>query len=126
MIPLNKQLQINYNLEERKVGKYLDGKDLYCKTILAQAPKVETDGTYSGNAEISIANLNPDKCFILEAYAITDSNSNIYPIPYINNSGRIIKCFYNTGLKSVSITTNGTAYSLCSCIIKLLYTKKDS
>lgn len=126
MIPLSKKLRINYDLEEHKVGKYIDGKDLYSKTIQAQAPEVIEDGTYPGNAEISIANLNPDKCFITEAYAITDSNSNIYPIPYTNNLGRIIKCFFDAAIKSISITTNGIAYSRCNCIIKLLYTKKDS
>ena len=125
MIPLSKKLRINYDLEEHKVGKYIDGKDLYSKTVQAQAPEVIEDGTYPGNAEISIANLNVDKCFIVEAYVFTDNN-NIYPIPYTNNTGRIIKCFFDAAIKSISITTNGIAYSRCNCIIKLLYTKKDS
>ena len=54
MIPLNKQ-QINYYLQEHKIGKYIDGKDLYSKTIQAQAPEVIEDGTYPGNAEISLS-----------------------------------------------------------------------
>lgn len=124
MIPLYKQLENNYyNFEEQKIGKY-NGKNLYSKTIKVSAPTVVTDGTYPGTAENSISDLNPEDCFVVEAYAITESNGNIYPLPYTNNSDRIIKCFYNKGLRTISVATNSIAYSECTVLVKIYYTKR--
>lgn len=110
-----------YSTEEQVVGKWIDGKTLYKKTIIATSPTVETDGT-AANVYIDISSLNAKFIGVLNAYSILDTGD-IIGLPYTNNSGRVFRTYANTITQKLLIGTNSTSFSRRTCYITLIYTK---
>ena len=101
------------------IGRWLNGKDLYRKGIITNAPAVSTEGTYvSNNTEIAD---NIDNALIEFGYVV-GPNGQSQPLPYTNNSGRIIKVFVDAD-KTLYLTSNGTTYNNASVLVSVLYTK---
>lgn len=119
----------NYSTNEQRVGTWIDGKPLYRKVFqITTIPQVTTDGTVASSDGGLIDN-NTTFAFIENAFAISDSNtipSTIQTLPYINNSGRQLKCQVSASSRKlhVYLISNGTVYNnYYKVIVSVLYTK---
>ena len=92
-----------YSTEEQAIGTWIDGKTLYRKVITADIPSATTSGTYVRNS-FSIGS-DIDKLFIKSAYRVY--NDIIYPLPYIADSGNVIKVYEDSSNpKNIVIASN--------------------
>ena len=105
---------VNYSTSEQNTGlKWIDGKDIYVKTV--------EFGTLPNNTTETVsANITPDKVIKMEAFGV-DSNSTL-PIPRIATGSNGIDIYYTYSTNSIVITTfkdmsTHTAY------VTLFYTK---
>lgn len=109
----------DYTYGGKVIGRWLNGKDLYRKVIITNAPAVATDGTYVSNNTHIADNIDNG---LIEFGYVVGSNGQRQPLPYTNNSGRMIKAFVDTD-KTLYLTSNGTTYNNASVLVSVLYTK---
>ena len=107
-----------YSTTETAIGTY-NGATLYRKVISATTPTVSSNGNYANTQTTIGSNIN--YCWIESAYLV-DSTGQHQPLPYINNSGYLIKCFVDSG-KKLYLASNGTNYNGSNVIAICLYTK---
>ena len=127
MIPLYRQVKEveNYELnKEIKIGKWINGEDLYSITVQGTSPKVTTDSTFGDTTYIDLTSLNVKEGMLKNAWII-DHVGNIIGMPYLSNSGYMIKSFFNADLKSIEINCNIKNYSEKTVIAELIYTKNN-
>ena len=109
----------NYSTEEHVIGKWIDGKRLYSKTFVTTAPSNTNNGTYVNNDFAhNISNVSMLK--IREAMVRKDGRN--FPMPFINNSGYLIKA-YPTSSTQLRVSTNSIDYGDCTVWITVDYTK---
>ena len=108
MIPKRRQIEkkLDYSMEEQVVGKWLDGKNLYRKTITINALKYGEEMILS---QIS----NADSIFVKNSYVINSTSGYTTSVgtyyPTTNRESRIwadakagyIKCFLGTGWQNI-------------------------
>ena len=104
--------------KERKIGKWINGEDLYQFVFKDTIPEVETDGVLKEKI-IDIKNLNIKDAFVEKA--IVSYNDYRFILPFINNAGKIIKIFYRTN--QIVLSSNSNVYNNSPIIIVLNYTK---
>ena len=104
--------------KERKIGKWINGEDLYQITIKNTAPDAQTDGIVKEKI-IDISNLNIKEAFIEKAILLYDGYR--LQLPFINNSGHVIKGYYRTN--QIVLGSSSTIYNSSPIIIVLNYTK---
>ena len=104
--------------KERKIGKWINGEDLYQFVFKDTIPEVETDGVIK-EKKIDIKNLNIKDAFVEKA--IVSYNDYRFILPFINNAGKIIKIFYRTN--QIVLSSNSNVYNNSPIIIVLNYTK---
>ena len=108
--------------QEKKIGKWITGEDLYSMTVQGTSPKVTTDGTYGTTTYIDLSNRNIKQGMLRNSWII-DTGNNVIGLPYLTNSGNVIKSFFNTNLKKVEINCNVKNYSEVPIIAEVIYTK---
>lgn len=108
MIPKRRQIEkkLDYSMEEQVVGKWLDEKNLYRKTITINALKYGEEMILS---QIS----NADSIFVKNSYVINSTSGYTTSVgtyyPTTNRESRIwadakagyIKCFLGTGWQNI-------------------------
>ena len=104
--------------KKRKIGKWINGEDLYQFVFKDTIPEVETDGVIIEKI-IDIKNLNIKDAFVEKA--IVSYNGYRFILPFINNAGKIIKIFYRTN--AIVLSSNSNNYNNSPIIIVLNYTK---
>lgn len=104
--------------KERKIGKWINGEDLYQFVFKDTIPEVEKDGVII-EKNIDIKNLNIKDAFVEKA--IVSYNEYRFILPLINNAGKIIKIFYITN--QIVLSSNSNLYNNSPIIIVLNYTK---
>lgn len=104
--------------KKRKIGKWINGEDLYQFVFKDTIPEVETDGVII-EKNIDIKNLNIKDAFVEKA--IVFYNGYRFILPFINNTGKIIKIFYRTN--EIVLSSNSNVYNNSPIIIVLNYTK---
>ena len=104
--------------KERKIGKWINGEDLYQFVFKDTIPEVEKDGVII-EKNIDIKNLNIKDAFVEKA--IVFYNEYRFILPFINNAGKIIKIFYITN--QIVLSSNSNVYNNSPIIIVLNYTK---
>lgn len=107
-----------YSTDEVVVGEYI-GKPLYRKVLTGKMGTCTTDGTYGTANNISVSS-NIET--IVNLSATMKIGNQVYPLMYMNNSGRVAKCLFDGG-NGVQLTTNGTSFSQQNCTIIVEYTK---
>jgi len=107
----------NYSTTEHKIGKWIDGSDLYEKTVSCGALPNSTGKTVPH----SIANLK--NIVEIRGYAIrTVGNTLTYPLPFVN-SGNTSRVELTVSSTNISITTNVDFSYLDDTYVTLRYTK---
>lgn len=103
-----------YSTEEKVVGKWIDGKDIYEKVI-------ET-GYLPNNSSINISveNLNIDNVIELRGMCYTDDKKNIRPITLGTSDSNAIRIDVTNNIIRIFTWSNWSAYN-SFCILK--YTK---
>lgn len=109
----------NYSTEEKQIGTWINGKPLYRKVINTTSPICNTNGTYVIST-IDVAD-NIDFA-VIELAFILDNANQVQTIPYINNSGNMIKAFINAN-KKIHLTHNVKDYSERQVTVVVEYTK---
>ena len=108
MIPKRRKIEkkLDYSMEEQVVGKWLDGKNLYRKTITINALKY-------GEEKILSQISNADSIFVKNSYVINSTSGYTTSVgtyyPTTNRESRIwadakagyIKCFLGTGWQNI-------------------------
>ena len=109
----------NYELnKERKIGKWINGEDLYQFVFKDTAPEVQTDGTMKEKF-IDISSLSIKDAFIEKSIVFYKDNR--FVLPFINNAGRIMKNYYRGN--QIVLACNDVTYNDSPIIIVLNYTK---
>ena len=108
--------------QEKKIGKWITGEDLYSMTVQGTSPKVTTDGTYGTTTYIDLSNRNIKQGMLRNSWII-DTGNNVIGLPYLTNSGNVIKSFFNINFKKVEINCNVKNYSEVPIIAEVIYTK---
>ena len=104
--------------KERKIGKWINGEDLYQLIFKDTTPEVQTDGTIKEKI-IDISNLNIKDAFIEQSIVFYKDNR--FLLPFINNAGKIIKIYYRGN--QIVLACNDVIYNNSEILIVLNYTK---
>ena len=108
---------IVYSEIERRIGEWLDGSDLYEKTInFGALPNAALKSVAHGITNLGI-------CFAVGAFAKSSSNL-ILPIPYATYTGQDQIQFY-VDSTNINIRTSGNMSSYSTCYVTLRYTKSS-
>lgn len=104
----------DYSTEEKIVGKWIDGKNIYEKVI--------NTGYLSNNSSINvnIENLNIDSVIELRGMCYTDDKKNIRPITLGTNDANAIRIDITNNLIRIFTWSNWSSYN-SFCILQ--YTK---
>ena len=108
-----------YSTSETKIGTWIDGKPLYRKVFIGTINETTT-GTFQDTL-IDMNINNVDKKFIDKAFYIDQYNDSIL-IPYITNSGYIIKAML-LNKNVLRIMTNSSAFNGLTFYVVVNYTK---
>ena len=127
MIETKVQEQYTYSLEEKKVGKWVDGKDLYRKTFVYDTPT-------SGNTIASVGNIGEyDTAFVdYSSSFYINTNKNYASTPSvmgINSSGRNVDTATYTSYTAILPDGNvavyyGSTTASSKTVVTVNYTKK--
>lgn len=104
--------------KERKIGKWINGEDLYQFVFKDTVPEVQTDGTIKEKI-IDISSLSIKDAFIEKSIVFYKDNR--FVLPFINNAGRIMKNYYRRN--QIILACNDVIYNDSPIIIVLNYTK---
>lgn len=104
--------------KERKIGKWINGEDLYQFVFKDTTPEVQTDGTLKEKI-IDISSLSIKDAFIEKSIVFYKDNR--FLLPFINNAGKIIKIYYRGN--QIVLACNDVIYSNSAILIVLNYTK---
>lgn len=121
---------MDYSTDEKVVGKWIDGKPLYERTIVTTLPTVATDYVVA-HKDINVASYNVDTAISLSGMF---DNGNVYinigvgigSITFDANvhvSGTSI--WYNKSDANINIEHNRTGWSARECFITFQYTKSE-
>ena len=105
-----------YSTEEQVVGKWIDGKPIYQKTIYV--------GKLGNNTEISGAHniSNLDKIVHVTGVMISGSTGFGYPLPYASGN-TAYSVYINTTATNVSVGTANNGWTNLDAYVTLQYTK---
>ncbi len=128
MIETKVQEQYTYSLEEKKVGKWVDGKDLYRKTFVYDTPT-------SGNTIASVGNIGEyDTAFVDYSSSFyintkTTYNNSTPSVLGINSSGRNVDTATYTSYTVIEPDGNvavyyGSTTASSKTVVTVNYTKK--
>ena len=128
MIETKVQEQYTYSLEEKKVGKWVDGKDLYRKTFVYDTPT-------SGNTIASVGNIGEyDTDFVDYSSSFyintkTTYNNSTPSVLGINSSGRNVDTATYTSYTVIEPDGNvavyyGSTTASSKTVVTVNYTKK--
>lgn len=108
-----------YSEQEKLVGKWLDGKPIYQKTIIAQ-PEINVQDNV-----IDISALNVDKMIKMEGSMFTDGRTSYVSIPAYYSSGENDSVWYNIDGKKITLRLGSQYYNYSTNVayITLQYTK---
>lgn len=108
-----------YSEQEKLVGKWLDGKPIYQKTIIVQPEINVTD------AIIDISALNVDKIIKIEGSMLTDGGNSYISIPAYYSNAAYNSVYYNVSAKQVHLRLGPQYYNYSTNVayITLQYTK---
>lgn len=109
--------------EEIKIGKWIDGKELYQKVFKINAPQVTQDGSMVEKTLVLDENISEG--FIKNAWLRTQVNS-LVPLNYTATNGNTISVFVRTRTPSLVVQSEIQEYSNREIIVVLLYTKKNN
>lgn len=127
MIPLYKEIKKKEDYElnkEIKIGKWINGEDLYQVTVKGNAPETETNGVFGTPTAIDLQSYNVKEAFIKNAW-LKDANNSFIPLFYSTNNGSSIKCSFVTNDKAININNSYSGYSNREVIITVMYTKNN-
>lgn len=105
-----------YTYTEKKVGKWVNGKDLYSKVVTGNT------GSTTGNYEVDIeaSNIDDTAFFIAHIY---DTNNSKHSIGFYNGT-TYIRAYFNPRRVGISIGGNIGNFGNCKYEIIIFYTKK--
>lgn len=92
-----------YDLTNKEIGIWVDGKKLYRKLIPITLPNAIQTTFATGLSNVSVKNI----------YGCVNIGNTAVPINYYNSvyAGSAIHCYYSDGLLYVGCSFNGTGYS---------------
>lgn len=111
----NIKTTIDYSTDEVEIGKWIDGKTLYRKTLTTADM---TDGDFD------VTSLNIDTFVGFDSASYLSSNRNITPINYYRSGSDICVCRYQPANKLITCYI-GTGMSIYSMFVTILYTKTE-
>ena len=114
---INQNMINEYSTKEKVVGKWIDGKPLYRKTIFVSSlPNNADPAEYSHNIKnMNMGWFDPTGCFVIWPNGI------INPFPYINYTGASL-FLHDVTKDSFKIKTTQDRSNL-SAYVTILYTK---
>lgn len=119
--------QTDYSTEEKIVGKWIDGKPLYQKTI-STTISVDNDLTQQ-STDIDVSSLNIDKAIYWEGFIIGNGQTSTFYRQALdiwggtdNNFKYIFEIFFQTKY-NLRITTNRATLDGQTCYVTIRYTK---
>ena len=116
VISTTTSLSLNYSTSEQAIGKWIDGKTLYQKTI--------NFGTLPNNTtkSVDVGVSSTINIFYLNAVAVNSNNSVININDFSADFSKIRRIYYNGNNKKIEITTKQDDSAL-TCYITIQYTK---
>lgn len=118
------QNQANYSTTEKVIGTWTNGKPLYEKVIVEEAPNVTTDGTnVTKTSDLGSAN-TIDFAFVKNSFV--KLGGSVWTCPYISGSGRSVKTQITTtsgGVTRLQMSSDGTVYNGSTFYSVVNYTK---
>lgn len=118
------QNQANYSTAEKVVGTWTNGKPLYEKVIVEEAPNVSTDGTIATKtSDLGVANAI-DFAFVKNSFV--KLSGSVWTCPYIAGSGRSVKTQITTtsgGVTRLQMSSDGIVYNGSTFYSVVNYTK---
>ncbi len=114
--------KIDYSINnERLVGKWYDGSDMYELSVEIVAPTT-TDGVMVEN-KVDLSKYNIKECIIVGGYyKKTDSNNNL-PINWTTTGDRLMRIYYSCQDKTLRISTNNAGASGLQGYVTIRYKK---
>ena len=106
--------QSTYSTDERVVGKWIDGSDLYEKIISAGALLNNSEKT----VDTGVTGIK--EMVEISGVSINGTNNSTVPLPYVYPSGDI-SIYYNGTSIIIKTTTDRTSYT--TTYVKIRYTK---
>ena len=107
----------SYSTSEVDTGMKYGEDDIYRK-ILTGTTETYTDNVFSATT----VSLGVVKSLLL-LRVIVKFGAYLVELPYLNDSGKILKSFYNTVSGDVHLSSNGATFSDCNFIVIAEYTK---
>ena len=109
--------EVSYSTAERKIGKWIDGSDLYEKTVSCGALPDSAEKTVAHN----ISNLK----YVVEikGIAIRETNPIAYPMPFLAIDNLSYGIQLNCGMTNVVITTRSNLSYMYKSYVTLRYVK---
>ena len=105
---------LTYSTTEHKVGKWIDGSDLYEKTIdFGTLPNNTTKAVSSGLSNVTVREI--------KGYA--KSSTNTLMLPYVGSN--TINFYYVFSDNSVTAAATGNLTAYTECYVTLRYTKNS-
>lgn len=110
----------DYSTEEKCIGRYVDGRPIYKKTIIDKMPSVTTNGEEGINT-ISIADIKD--CVECAAFIQRSETRQIPMYFYKNDNGKDCYQYIATDSNGVEIHNSRTLYNDVPVILHIKYTK---
>lgn len=112
----------DYSTDEKKVGTWIDGKDLYQITLSGDMPADVTNGTYK-NSFIDIDNLGI--CSVVNFDAVIFATDSFIPLFFANQSdyGTAATIVKYEDKWQIRLSTEAAAYSGKTAYVTIQYTK---
>lgn len=112
--------EIVYSTEERVIGRWVDNKPLYQKTIqLTNKPSANT------NTPVDVSDLSVDMMIKIEGVLLTSYDNNIlhFAPDYTDKGDYILRTYYSTDQQSIMLYFPATSAGFKWCYITVQYTK---
>lgn len=112
----------DYSTDEKKVGKWIDGKDLYQITVSGDMPSDVTNGTYK-NSFIDIDDLGIGS--VVSFNAVMFATDSFVPLFFNNQSnyGSAAMIMKDSDKYKIRLSTQAAAYGGKTVYVTIQYTK---
>lgn len=107
---------VEYSTSEHLIGKWIDGSDLYEKTIdFGALPNATSKSVSSGLSNVTMRRM----------WGVAEESGDSIPLPYHGMSGNTIRLYYDKSNNNVVVGATYNASGYTSSYITLQYTKNN-
>lgn len=111
-----------YSTDEKIVGKWVDGSDIYEKTFSDVLPVITDNNFSSTTVDISSLNIKDVIDYDVVIKQIINDLTIFVKTPYLTNAGLQLKSNVDAG-NYISVLSNAASYSQCTFYATIRYTK---